>query len=490
MAAGSRARTGRLVGSGLLALVGVAVAVWAWRFGGTPLYVGGLLATAIGVVVALRGRRREQVVAALVLAVVGVGGPWLGIRLAYAPTGVDVPPLVGGSAEYVGSVGDEGVLLVSGSALVAVGADGTLLTSTSLGDVRRVWPVTGEGAVALGDGVLVGLAPDGRQTWTRSVATEDEPVAGTEGVVVLRSCGAPEDDVVPCTWTGIDVADGVEAWEVTGEWDPSSPAPGPAPTRYLVQPALVPAFVARDDAGTRRVYDAGSGQELRALPDDERVTVLAGDDVLMVAADGGSCSVTLVRDGSTGPESPFACDLWRGQPGSSPGVLVGGSFWATPTEAAGTLVVDLTDGTARTEGYSYGSGWYPYGSPAADGEPVHVLGAGVDARVDDDGVAVLDPASGETLWQVTVRSEDIRSLQLGGEVLVLSRYPRPLLLHEWFAPSDDGVAVTEVYDARTGERLAALRTGTGSTSPVVTGRHVIVDAVDQDGSSTRRLVGG
>jgi len=471
------------------AVLGLAVAVGAWRAGLSWFYVPGVLVTLIGAVRALRGRRILQLVVVVAVAGVSLGGPWLGVRLAYEPVGVEVSWLVESYSQYVTTF-DDATVFYQEDGLAAVGGDGSELWTSELPDVRYLWPMADGRLVAVLSDALVGVDDEGERVWSRPAVWGDELVAAADGVVVLRSCVDQEHGPARCTWTGVEVADGGTAWETSGVWAPGWSIGDGAQGDEVVRTRPTSLFTVRDESGAFEVREAATGRVAQALSDDRTAPILVGDDVLLVQQS-GECSIALVREGEPGWTTAFDCAQWHDLEYSwtTPGVVVGDTFWAQPVEDVGTLVVDLRDGTVRTAGYSYWGGWYPYGS-FDDREPVHVLGAGVEAHVGPGGVVVRDPSSGDRLWSVAVRGEDVRSVQVAGEVLVLSRYTQPLLLHEWFAPEDPKRIAVEVYDARSGELRASVRPEGYPWSPLLAGDRVVLDVGDLDGDVTLRMIGG
>jgi hypothetical protein len=470
-------------------VLGLVVVVGAWRVGISWVYVLGVLVTLIGAVKALHGRWILQLAAVVAVGGVSLGGPWLGVRMAYEPVGVEVPRSVESYAHYVTTV-DDATIFYQEDRLTAVGGDGSELWTSDLIDLRYILPVTDDRLVTVLRGVLVGVDDEAGRVWSRLVVWEDDLAAQGDGVVVLRSCVTQEGEPARCTWTGVEVVGGETAWETSGLWAPGWSAVDAQHWDDYVRALPAALFVVRDESGFFEVREAATGNVVQRLPDDDTAPVLVGDDVLVVQQS-GECSIALLRDGEPEWTSAFDCAQWRDLEYSfaTPGVVVGDTFWAQPVEDVGTLVVDLRDGTVRTAGYSYWGAWYPYGS-FDDREPVHVLGAGVEAQVGPGGVVVRDPSSGDRLWSVAVRDEDVRSVQVAGEVLVLSRYVQPLLLHEWFAPEDRARIAVEVYDVRSGELRATARPEGYPWAPLLAGDRVVLDVGDLDGDVTLRMIGG
>lgn len=481
----------------LVAGLGVVGVVWGWRAGLTWPYVVGLVVAVIGALRILRDLRdlRPLALAGLVglVALLGVGGPWLGARLAYAPVGVEAPAWVESFSHYVTTV-DGGPVLLWDDALVALDEDGAEAWTSVADGVRRLWSVSEDRLVTLGYEALSATGTDGADLWSRPLDAEVEydVVAMGERVVVLRSCTtSQEGSPAQCTWAGVDVDSGDTVWQTSGTWAAGWSAVGRPLWDDYVSAVPSSLVVVRGASGTLDVHDATTGDVVQTLPDDGRAPVLVGGELLLVQQS-GDCSVSLMRDGEPVWVTELDCARWPELEHelTTPGVVVAGELWTRPAEETGTVVVDLADGTVRYEGFSYWAQWFPYGEFDADREPVHVLGAGVQVDVDPGGLTVRDPGSGERLWSLATRGDDIRSLQLDGEVLVLTRYTRPLLLHEWLAPQDPDHVAVDVYDVRTGERRASARPEAYPWSPLLAGDRVVLDVADLDGRVTLRIIGG
>ncbi|WP_182111576.1 MULTISPECIES: hypothetical protein [unclassified Actinotalea] len=473
-------------------LAGVVAGVVGWRLGVTGLYLGGLVVTALAlaVVVGSKDRARVGLLAAAAVVAGGIAGPWLGIRLAYAGAGVEVSG-VESYAEYVGHLGDVAVLAQS-SQLVGLGGDGDAVWVADEPDRRLVWTV-GEDRVLVRTGEeLRARDAQGAEVWSVPwTKNRFRPVAVADGVLVVESCDHVSLAEGMCSWTGLRVADGRTAWETSApaggaRWvasfdDLASSAPGLPPTSIVATGT---------EAGGVALLDGATGRTLGELAPGREV-VLVGDAALLVTTE-GDCSVELVRDGATAWTTPFDCELWRPSEHLTfpAGTLVGSTFWFESwDDGAGRLVVDLEDGAVRTEAYAFTSGTFPYGDFGPDDLPVNVLADGVVLEVTAGAVIGRTP-EGEERWRVGIRSQDLRSLQASADVVVLSRYPQPLLLHEWFAREDRSRVVVDVLDARTGALLAGVRQEAYPWSPTIVGDRVLMEV---DGANERgglRLVGG
>ncbi|RYV50626.1 hypothetical protein [Pengzhenrongella frigida] len=492
-AAPARGRSARsVVRRSWVLVLALVVVVVAWRIAVTALYVSGLALTVVGVLVVLRGRRNWAVGASAVVVVLGLGGPWLGVRLAYRPVGVAVSGSVESYSEYLTSVGDV-TLLTHRDSVLAVGDSGATAWQTDVPDLSGVWPLTDGRLLVRADGELVAIAGDaeGERGWSRPlVAGEDTLVAVSADVVVQRSCVKAEGAVASCTWAGVDLADGAGLWEVEGAWAPGWPVRSgrPSTSVSIVHSLETSLFTVRGERGEIDVHDADTGQTVQVLRGPDVSPVLVGDAALVFRT-GGTCSVELVRTAGSQWTSEYPCALWD-EPEydfSWGGSRVGDAYWGEPIEGRGTLVVDLGDGTVRNEGASYERDIYPFGFE--DREPVEVLGAGLDVQVRSDGLVGRDPVDGTARWEVGVPGANIRSVQAAGGVVVMTRYQRPLLLHEWFAPEDPRTVVVEVLDAVSGERRAVVRTADMLGGPVLVGDRVLLEVADVSGERTMRLIG-
>ena len=192
--------------------------------------------------------------------------------------------------------------------------------------------------------------------------------------------------------------------------------------------------------------------------------------------------------GPTGPQwtSEYPCALrppftYPDQPG---GTQVGDAYWGEPLEDGATLAVDLQDGTVREQTASVKGGTFEVGD-----DPVHVLGAEVDVDVTDDRVVVRDPGDGTVLWGTTPSLGGVVEVRAAGDLVVVTRQARPLLLREWFGPDVASEDVVEVFDAATGELRAAVRPRYWAPGPEILGDRVLLGVPDTSGEPTLRIIG-
>ena len=282
-----------------LAAVGLAVVVWGWRSATTALYVFGLALIGVGTLRAMRDRWVVGLAVAVTLAGAGVAGPWLGVRQAYEPVGVEAASSVDSHAHYVGTYRGTTVF-VHDSSLIALGPDGTEQWVTELPDLHYVVRTSDDGFVVVLDRRLLGVDGGGAHVWSREHTSGDEFVALADGVLVERACTV-DNGSASCMWTGIDAAQGDVRWEVSGAWGAAWGATEVMAWDDRVRTAPGPTF-ATGDGDTIEVRDAATGAVVRTVPDDGRAVVLAGGSVLVVT-EHGNCSVELV-----GAEAPLGED--------------------------------------------------------------------------------------------------------------------------------------------------------------------------------------
>lgn len=471
-------------------LLGLAAVVVGWRTGSTGPYLAGAAVTAIALARALRGRRGP--VAAVLLLAAAVAGPWLGLRAAYPVPGAEAAFPVAPYSDPLVAL-DDVVVLRHDDEVLALGDDGEIVWRVGLDRIGSVAVL--EDVVVVGTGEeRVAVDPTGRVLWTRP-ATEEDLVAAGDGVAVLRACEpADEGEPARCTWTGIDLGDGGAAWEITGRYADGWPVDAGGDELTAPDVVTTSLFTVRGTGtgtgGGVEVRAAATGDVVQAVADDV-APVLVGADVLAFRDGGARCEVSLLRGGRSEWTTPFDCALWRAPQFSfeSYGARVAGTFWADPVDGVGTLVVDLGDGAVRTEPYALREDWYPYGVEPGAG-PVPVLGGRVEARVEPGEGLVVRSGDGARLWAVDVAPADVRSVQVSDDLVVLSRYRDPLLLHEWFAPRDRAAVDVHVHDATTGALVVRLRQDAEPSGPGLVGDRVLLDVLDRAADSTFRLVRG
>jgi hypothetical protein len=471
--------------------LGVAVMVLAWRLDSSAGYVAGLAIVAVSLLVLLRRRRAVAAAVVVVALVAGLTGPWLGLRDAYRATGVAVTADVGPDPVFVTSAGDVAVLADDGS-VVGVDTSGAQVWDVDLPRLLRLWPLPGGRLVAWSGDELVALSgASGAELWTVPASSASELVAVTPEVVVARTCTSPASGPSTCTWSGLDVADGTTVWAAAGAWAPGWPVTSHDPTADgglvgSLDTSLLTVGGTGGAGGTSgpiELRDAATGQTLDVVDDPDASPVLLGDSAL-VFRDGEPCTVELVRSAGPGWTSEYPCALRRPLLYSyqSGGTHVGDAYRGEPVDGEGTLAIDLRDGAVRTARVSLKEATYDVGD-----DPVHVLGAGVDVQVSRDGVTVRDPADGTVLWELTPPG-DVTTVQASGDVVVVTRRARPLLLREWFGPDPASADVIEVRDAATGDLRAAVRPRYWAPAPVILDDGVLLGLPDVTGEPTLRVV--
>ena len=479
------------LGRWLVLALGIVGGVVAWRNASAPWYLVALVVTVVGVLCVLHGRPRWAALAVLATVLAGLGGPWLGVRLAYRPVGVQAPWHLE-DYSYVSS--DDAVTrLRNAYEMVALDRSGEEAWSVDLDHVLRIYPLNDGVVVVFTRDKLMAIGADGTIRWSRASSELGELVAVDGHVAVDQECRPrAADEPTTCTWTGVDTNDGTTLWELAGATshvgvladgvDPFTPI-------YHVETSLFSVGV----DGSAEIRDARTGELVQRLPDNGGKSILVGDAVLVVD-DAGPCSAELLRAGSAVWHTEFDCALWESgvwhnKYGVEPeGFRVGDTIWFNPTDR--TFVLDLTDGAVRTEPHHFRLQVWPYGFTAQDVFPVIVLGAGVQVEARENAVVALDPADSRELWQVRVAAGDVRSIRADGGVVLIDVYSRPLLLHEWFAPDDAGLVTLQVRDARTGALRAEVRHRASSTEPNLIGDQVLVEMEGLDGHSRLRMVGG
>lgn len=452
-----------------LAITVAAVAA-GWLLTSNMLYVGGLLLAIIWASTVLV-RRRYRWLVVLVVLVVGFGGPGLAVRLAYREAGVEV------TADVDLAYGDfittqDGAVVMHGDsfgeqvrpALVAVDDSGQQAWSFPDGGLTAYWPLDDGSLVAAAHSYFQAFAridAQGRVAWSYSVAPDQGGmVAMDDDALVVQVCADTD-----CTWTGIDLDDGSERWEVTGP-----PAPAwrlrDAERRNALGADLPDAsslFATAGASGQTELREAGTGVVVGEVPGD--ATLVLARDMAIVLDRSGPCRAELRRGGDGPWATEIDCALLDRVPAQAPATWQDEMFTATP-DPLGVLVGDAWWLFGDTEVFGAGR------SVTADGagvvldlrtgaarnapEAVRTFGAGVVIEYASWGITVRDPLDGARLWGATL--PDARLVESAGELVVL-RYEAPLLLGELFDPGNRDDSVIEIREARTGDVVARLRSG-------------------------------
>jgi outer membrane protein assembly factor BamB len=453
-----------------VSLIGVIVS---WQLSLSWCYLLGLAVVLAWGLFALDHRVLWQLALTLAVAGVGIGGPWLALRLSYQPVGVEVAAPVDLMTDVVS---DEGVVFFAGySGVVAVDDSGAELWRADM-EVDDVWPL-GDGRllVATWDDLVL-LDADGRHVWSRplpeGLGWTFGFVARDDDVLVHQGCALEGSRPTDCRYTAMDATDGSTRWELWGTWAPGWPLAN-GEMRDKVRTIDTSLFTVLGESGSIEVRDAGTGEVIREVPADGVTPVLV-DDALLLVHDGEPCRAELWRDGGQEWTAEFDCALWRAPTDQyeDPGRRIGDAFWVTPVEGQGRLVVDLGTGTVRV----------------VDAEESHALGAGVDVEVRDGGLTVRDPVDGRPLWEVSLALGNVGSLRVSGDLVVVARETGGMLLREWFAPRDGRRHVVDVYDARTGELVASFRRESEFFAPIVADDRFVADVSDADGHTTMRMI--
>lgn len=450
----------------LLALLGtgLAVVLTGWWQSSTPFYCAGLVIVAVAVAKLLAERRLIAALAVVTLLGAGVGGPWLGVRLAYS-TGSDPAHRLMSAV-----LAEDGrTWAVDAHGLLMLDVDGTrlwhrppargLLVPLSV-DRLLVQERSGGAAVVLDD--------RGAEVWSSSWDEADNAaaVAGDGEVLVERLC--PEDG--PCTWTGRSVIDGAELWEVTGERASEARVLDPVDFDDHWQRLTSEWFATGEADGTVALRLAATGEEVHRVAASTLVA-RAGDVVL--AFDRQGCMMQVVRaTGAPGPV-PVDCLLieavrdgvrdgagWddvNHKGAGQPYLVRQGDVVAVVGELGASHVIELETAQARVlerdlDAYERFLGGDDPGYDRA------VVGAQAQVDVAPEEIVVRDLATGERRWAVPVPAHQVLAVWARDDRVVVQRAHRPLLLHEVFAREDDQARTVEVYDAHSGERRAAVRT--------------------------------
>ena len=480
------ARERTLLGSTVVAIAG------GWLFTNNLVYVGGLLLAMIWARYALVRRRNRWLVALTVL-LVGLGGPFLAVRLAYLETGTAVDSHVDlVSANSVTT--HDSVAVLDGQdpfpnesrfwGLVAVNDSGEQVWARRAGGMT-FWPVGDGRVVEAADSRLTYVSLidlQGDQVWSHSVAPDQGgPVAMDDDTVVVQGCTGSQ-----CTWTGLDLADGTERWELAG---------APAPAWHLrdaewrnVASVFAQSgsslFVTAGESGRTEVREAATGAVVAEVPAGA-TPILARDMALILRGD-GPCRAELVGGGEAWV-TEIDCGLVDQVTVDAPATFIEGLHTRTP-DTLGILVGDAWWLLGDTWVYTSLGGGGPVMSNSAGSvvdirtgavrnvPPVpRTLGAGVvvemggGVELGGGGITVRDPEDGARLWSAPPR--DFPIVEARGEFVVLS-YGAPLLLGEVFDPGNRADAVVEVREARTGDVVARVR---ANGSFVIAGDRVFVD---------------
>lgn len=451
-------------------VITVAAVAAGWLLTSDMLYLGGLLLAVIWASTVLV-RRRDRLLVVVAVLLVGLGGPALGVRLAYREAGVAVAADVElAYADYITT--QDGAVVMHGEAygqpvrpaLVAVDDSGQRAWSFADGGLTAYWPLDDGSLVAADHSDFQDFAlidAQGQTVWSYSVAPDQGGmVAMDEDALVVQTCADGG-----CTWTGIDLEDGSERWEVTGP---------PAPAWHLRDserrnipgadlPGATSLFATAGADGQTEVREAGTGVVVGEVPGD--ATLLLVRDMAIVLDRSGPCRAELRLGGDAPWATEIDCALIDRVPAQASstwldevltatpdalGVLVGDAWWlfgdaeligvdpSVTADGAG-VVLDLRTGAARNE-------------PAA----TRTFGAGVVIEYSRSGITVRDPLDGARLWGATLPDPELA--ESAGELVVL-RYEAPLLLGELFDPGNRGDTVIEIREARTGDVVARLRSG-------------------------------
>lgn len=482
-------------------LLGFTVAAIAlgWMLTSNLLYLGGLILAIIWANVAVARRRRRWLLVLAIL-LVGLGGPCLGVRLAYLETGTAVSSDI--DLVYAEALTThDGVAVLQGQGpdyhapdfrgLVAVADSGEQVWARDLGGWMH-WPV-GDGRVveaadsSFRDVTLIDAQGD--EAWSSSLAPDQGgPVAMGGDTVVVQACTGRR-----CTWTGLDLADGTERWGLTR---PPAPAWHLHDAEWwddvdLFAPSNSSLFATEGESGRTEVREAATGAVVAEVP--AGATLVFARDMALVLQRDGQCRAELIHGGE-----PWATEIDCGlvdqvtadaprtfvEAESMPvplelGVLVGDAWWLV----GDTWRVDSPDG--RPVRVADGAGAVldvRTGAARNVSAAPRTFGAGVVAEYSGDTVTVLDAEDGARLWSAPLR--DSRVVAARGELVVLS-YRAPLLLGEVFDPGNRGDTVIEVRDARTGDVVTRVRAG-GRFA--VAGDRVFIDLDGSPGEGYRVLM--
>ncbi len=424
----------------------------------------------------LTARWRLALVA--VVLVVGLGGPWLAVRLAYREVGLEPYGRVSAEgSDHVASA--EGFTVLADArgvfAIDATGAEAWHVDSS----LSEIWALEDGGAVLTDRQQFLHVNADGAAlTWSFTAAPPlGGIVAEGGGVVVVQAC-ADVADAAPCTWTGLDLADGSARWTASGAPTAAWPLPDLDETNAdsPLANSGTSLFAVATDSGEVEVREAATGEVVDVLP-ARAEALLVGDGVLVLER-GSECSIELRRGGAEVWATDQPCGAWppldteefrptdwRYRSIAGLGARVGDSWWSAPAVADGAgPVLDLRTGDIRMVV-----------------EAQRSLGAGVEVEERDGRVTVRDAVEGTRLWSARAPG-DVWSTWAEGEVVVVER-DAPLLLGEVFAPAGRGDDVVEVYDARTGRLLGRQR---ASGHIEIAGDRVVV-ALDDHGREVRVL---
>lgn|GEM_PF-5251472 len=442
-----------------------------WLLTSDLLYLGGLLLAVIWASSVL-ARRRDRWLVVLAVLLVGLGGPAVGVRLAYQEAGVEVTSDVDlAYADHITT--QDGAVVMHGDsfgelvrpALVAVDDSGHQAWSFVDGGLVAYWPLDDGSLVAAGHSYFQDFARvdvQGQTVWSYSVAPDQGGlVAMDDEAVVVQVCADGG-----CTWTGLDLEDGSERWEVTGP---------PAPAwrlrdgewwnlrRAADLPPATSLFATAGASGRTELREAGTGAVVGDVAGD--ATLVLARDMAIVLDRSGPCRAELRSGGERPWATEIDCALLDRLPAEAPstwqgemltpapdalGVLVGDAWWLVgdagmigldplPTANGAGVALDLRTGAARSV-------------PAA----TRTFGAGVVIEYGGDGITVRDPLDGARLWGASLAQPEL--VEAAGDLVVL-RYEAPLLLGDFFDPGNRGDTVIEVREARTGDLVARLRSG-------------------------------
>jgi outer membrane protein assembly factor BamB len=475
-----RVPRGRVVGFGLLGLVGVAIAVWAVVVPTPTLYVVGLLLCLplIGLAVAVVVRRWTVrrlvvwpvgVVVAVVVLVAAIAIPRVALA---AQTRADVrwsapldAPIPITTPITVWSIGDRVYLLSVEHPLRAYDrASGRLLAS---------YPSARHDATAVTeDGSVVGwggdrdnvtfYSPDGTKLWTKpfagrgalgTLAKFTPVVAAADGVVVLADCQT-RLPAKPCQWTGVDNS-GKTVWQQQAD-RPAVNSPGQVDiSRRTVAPlpSVVLGVDLKDEAGEYVIRAASDGRELGRHPRKPLTSLgLQGDLVVIAERVADACQLLGIRDGQqvlATKEMPCL----EGLSSKVPGTLRLTPGRAYLEEGGNARTVSLKDGSWRSvSGLTFSTG----DEPAVAGADVIVYRNGSE-------LSAVDAASGEALWKKSAPGKVVGVYVDNGGLVVFSR-PRihnPFLSHQ--DQSDSAIQATS-WVARTGKQTGSLLVRAGNAT--------------------------
>lgn len=107
----------------------------------------------------------------------------------------------------------------------------------------------------------------------------------------------------------------------------------------------------------------------------------------------------------------------------------------------------------------------------------------VQVETDPGALTAHDVETGQELWSHPLEVEHYPQVWMGDDVVLVVQEAPALLMHEWFAPSDERANSLELLDARTGEILERTRYVEGS--PATRRRPGLPAARDHAGPARR-----